>query len=107
MTVEEVFDCILSYSKKVNTNPERDLSNIYNQEFDGYSVGCVINKIIEKSIYEVYLYVVLGKDKIASSLLQFEVEDVVEANNYFEKLKIVVNEGNLNNILELCKKNSN
>lgn len=106
MTVEAVFDCILSYSKNINTNPERDLANIYNQEFDGYSMGCVINKIVEKSIYEVYLYVVLGKEKIAPSLLQKEIESVVDANNYFEELKNIVNDGNLNNILELCKKNS-
>lgn len=106
MNMDLKFNCIKTYSKSYDSTKERKLLDVYNLEFDGYYIGCMINFIEKESLYEVYLYVGFGKDDIASNLLPILIDKKEKATHYFNKLKEYVDSGDLDFIIKLCEEES-
>lgn len=107
MNMDLKFNSIKSYSKSYNPSDERKLVEIYNQNFDGFDIGCAINFLENKSLYEVYLFVGIGKDESASNLLPLLVDEKEKATHYFNKLKGYVDSGDLDLVIKLCEEESN
>lgn len=106
MNIDRIFESIKTYSKAYDAADDRELINIYSHVNDEYEIGCIINYLKEKDLYESYLFVVLGKELIASNLIPREISNEQEVTAYFEELKQIVNQKDLNLVLELCKKNN-
>jgi len=88
------------------TNNDIDDNIVYKsfqvQFLDGY-FGTVINHKKKKNEYEVFSYL-KNKYEIASPLQYKEFTTVEKANEFFDEILSLVNEGNIDKIIEFCKK---
>lgn len=86
-------------------NLEKKVLKIYNKDYEGYDIGCIINYLIEKDNYEVYLFIGLGKEKAVGNILLKIFNNEEEAYKYYLELVNFVDLNDLdvilNKILEL------
>ena len=106
MGLKETLNKIEKLTEESKTkNLEKKILKIYNQDYEGYDIGCIINYLIEKDNYEVYLFIGLGKEKAVGNILLKIFNNEEEAyKDYLELVNFVdLNDLDviLNKILEL------
>ena len=106
MNMDLKFKDIKSYSKNFDNSINRKLVDVYESNYDEYLIGCAINLLEKESLYEIYLYVTMGKDNSASNLLPMTTFEKEEANEYFNELKKIAMKGDLDYIIKICNEKS-
>lgn len=90
------------YNDNKGINEEKDIFNNYQIEFLTGFIGIIMNEYKSINKYEVYLNI-KSTDNIACPLLYKEFYNVIDAKNYFEELKNLVNNSDEKNIANRCK----
>jgi hypothetical protein len=102
----KIIEKMKSLSKKCETkNLEKKLIKVYNQDYENYDIGCAINYIKEKEVYEVYMFVGTGKDTVASNLLCNFFNNEDQAYKYYNELVSLAEKNDLDLILKKLEEN--
>ncbi len=104
--IMEIGEIIKDLKSDLSTNIKSNDSIVYKsfqvRILDGY-FGTVINQIKDNNEYEVYSYL-KNKYDIASPLNLKRFNDVDKATGYFNEILDIVNNDNINNVIDFCKK---
>lgn len=104
MNLDTIIDELQDY-RYINNDlitDNKDCLNDYQVEFlDGF-IEIILNKLIDKELFEVYINI-KSTNKIADSLLYKSFSNQEEAKIYFEELKKFINNNDEKNIINHCK----
>lgn len=104
MKVNDIINELLDYCfNDHNTIEEdKDLFNNYQIEYlDGF-IGIIMNQYKNIDGFEVYLNI-KSTDKIACPLLYKQFKNVIEAKNYFDELKNLIDNNTEEYVANRCK----
>lgn len=104
MKIENIISELQSYcpSEETEYTQEKDMFKNYQIEFlDGY-IGIICNQYKNTGRYEVYLNI-KNVDEIACPLLYKTFNNVLDASNYYEELKNLIENNDEKYIINRCK----
>ena len=105
MKVEDIIDSLQDYcfiNDDILLNEKKNLIDNYQIEFlDGY-ISILMNKIMTKPLFEVYLCI-KSKNKIACPLLYKVQKNILDAKEYYNELKNLINNSDEKIIINRCK----
>lgn len=88
-------------------NLEKKILKIYNQDYEEYDIGCIINYLIEKDNYEVYIFIGSNKEKAIGNILLKIFNNEEDAYKYYLELVKVVDFNDLDVILNKIQEAKN
>lgn len=92
------------YSNKQSINEDKKMIKILpDVDKNGYNLSVIMNHIIGRDVYEIYLYIADSKN-IASGLLLKEYKSKVMANIYYKYLKFLISRKKLSKIIKTVEK---
>ena len=103
MQLSNMIEQLKKYSYNSCTkNDNKKLLDAYENDKEDYSI-CLLTYLLSNDNTETYLSVTIDK-QVASCLLYKTFSDKNENKKYFEKLKDLVNKGDISLILRECQK---
>lgn len=100
MGLKETLNKIEELTEESKTrNLEKKILKIYNQDYEEYDIGCIINYLIEKGNYEVYIFIGLNKENAIGNILLKIFNNEEDAYKYYLELVNVVDLNDLDAIL--------
>ena len=92
------------YSNKQSINEDKKKIKILpDVDKNGYNLSVIMNHIIGRDVYEIYIYIADSKN-IASGLLLKEYKSKVMANIYYKYLKFLISRKKLSKIIKTVEK---
>lgn len=103
MDIQNVINQLKTYSIKENTKRyNKNTIDIYERNYDGYTLYAITNDIVNKSIYESYICLKHNDDIVICLYKQFNTYN--ESKNYFIENKLIIDNNDINLILRRAKK---
>lgn len=78
-----------SKTKSFYKDSEKNLLNVYEKKINNYSVGVIINYIVDENLYEVYS-LIEDKDYIVSGMYNKLIKNSFVSKLYFSYLRLCI-----------------
>lgn len=89
-------------NKKETEKLNNELLSIYEQAIDVFTIGVLLNYVEDNDIYSVHFYIECnGKQLSSLGLKKFETK--ATATQYFEELKFLIDDNNLESLFEMIE----
>lgn len=104
MKIENIIKELQNYcsSEETECNQEKEMFKNYQIEFLNGFIGIICNQYKNIEKYEVYLNI-KNTDEIACPLLYRSFNNVLDASNYYEELKNLIENNDEKYIINRCK----